>query len=785
MEKRVYDEEVSEPKGETDHPTPVSSTSTTVDFVPRIKEALIHGLPIVRDQNSGGFNCYKSRFLPHILGSEVFIDSPYVGVARRKAPDSNKQSIPTQQLIEKSIVATIRSNTPPSPIIGKCSQQLDEDSLSDLEEVSSFPSKVMPPVVSRESEIEQQYHSGMNNFQDELAARLKIPSSASHTVASTEQSKIEPQVIGVAQQPQPAPRTIIHPPKRRTLFDESSSESEEDLFKPTPPKIPTPTQTLQRPPPPMDRPKTVISVPSSPSLPSLSKVNGLASAVKGGLFGSSDSEDDLFAGITTSTATSTAKRKPAPILLDDDDEEDEDIFSTKTVIPSASSSQANYGSKIAPKVTSNSLFGEEEEDDFFSTKITRQVTQPPPAAATNNEKNMPSSSLFCNVDEDQERPSIKQSLVEPIETAPKLEQPVIVKQSTHVPSKPNIFIDSDSDDEDLFRTIVAKPKRVAVAEPNKAQSASPPEISSKNHQNLFQSTPVKNVTSDSMAQTFLQNSNQEKSMPIAENSKSKPIKAPSLLFNDDSDDEDLFGTVKPFASSSVVKSVEHPQLEKVKPQEKSVQSILPAANNILKERDDLEREPVSLGSSSGATEDITRNGVSAFPIETDSIIKANITEKEFNNTSNKIQSQTEVNNISPLETNVSSSLIASLKLSLSKQPNSLPFLSSPSPVEVDGNSIGTTRKPFGGVSIFGSSTATSPVEQTESEKATPTSEVCPEVGDIQPSSDSLECLGKLRPKAPTSRRPPSRHFRRSVVHDEDNMEASSVSTFQKFLVINL
>jgi hypothetical protein len=55
------------------------------------------------------------------------------------------------------------------------------------------------------------------------------------------------------------------------------------------------------------------------------------------------------------------------------------------------------------------------------------------------------------------------------------------------------------------------------------------------------------------------------------------------------------------------------------------------------------------------------------------------------------------------------------------------------------------------------------------------------------NNDSLPCLGRLRPKAPTSRKPPSRNFRRSVVCNEgDNFDAvdaaSSVSFFLVFQI---
>jgi len=788
MEKRVYDEEVAELKVEN-LPEPPSS-STALDFVPKIKEALIHGLPIVRNLNSGGLqssshNAYTSRFLPHILGSEVFIDSPYVGVAKRKVKSKNQGILATQEFSNAKVLQeACRSVTSPSPTLAKSkNQSLDEEILSDSD-VSSVSSKVFPSVEPRKSIIEQSHshQPGLNFFKDELAARLKIPSAISQTLPSAEQSKVDPQVNRISQ-PQPAPRTVIYPPKRKTLFDKSSSESDEDLFKPVPPKTLTPTPTVlsQSTPPRDSPPKTVISVPNAPILPPLNKVNGSAPAVKGGLFSSSDSEDDLFAGVTSSITNSAIKRKPAPILLDD---EDEDIFSSKTVIPA--SSQVNAGTKSAPQVTSTSLFDDDEnEDDFFpKAKTTQQVTQPT-ITASNGEK-VPPSSLFGDK-KDQEKPPIKPAL----ETVPKLD-PSAVTQSTVAPPKPSIFTDSDSDDEDLFSKIVAK--RVPVAEPSKYQSASPTEISSNKNPNLFQSTPLKNPIENPSIVTFLQDSNQDKSIPTAAvQSSPKPTKAQtSLLFSDDSDDEDLFSVVKPQGPSPSVKSDERSQVhqDEKKPQVKSVQSILSQPGNMGAHKVDGNDEkivPISSSINKVTTEDLTKRGTSTLPIvETDSIERADVTDKVVDSVIEKIKSPEGDSAIPTKETSASSSLIASLKLSLSKQPNSLPFLTTPSPVDGDGNSVGP-RKPFGGVSIFGSTTATSPVQQTEPVIVTIPSQAQPEhhPGDsLKNNDDSLPCLGRMRPKAPATRKPPSRNFRRSVVCDvndgDNNFDAVDAASSVSF-----
>lgn len=96
------------------------------------------------------------------------------------------------------------------------------------------------------------------------------------------------------------------------------------------------------------------------------------------------------------------------------------------------------------------------------------------------------------------------------------------------------------------------------------------------------------------------------------------------------------------------------------------------------------------------------------------------------------------------------SLIASLKLSLSKQPNG-PNFSTPSLVSPD-------VKPFGGVSLF---SPISPITPSASSNAS-----SDPVEDTE-DSESLPCVAKNRPRAPNKRRPQSRNHRRSMILEEE------------------
>lgn len=148
--------------------------------------------------------------------------------------------------------------------------------------------------------------------------------------------------------------------------------------------------------------------------------------------------------------------------------------------------------------------------------------------------------------------------------------------------------------------------------------------------------------------------------------------------------------------------------------------------------------------------------------------------------------------------NVRAGRIAALKLSLSQQPNALRF---PSPGSQPGSSSdgdGTInnlfKKPFGGVPLFrppitSSAKRRSP-ENTESNPSSPANSersllakpapdsvlegaakgVVESVTDTNP--DSLGCVGRTRPRLPSSRRPPTRTFRRSRILENESVSGS-------------
>jgi hypothetical protein len=125
--------------------------------------------------------------------------------------------------------------------------------------------------------------------------------------------------------------------------------------------------------------------------------------------------------------------------------------------------------------------------------------------------------------------------------------------------------------------------------------------------------------------------------------------------------------------------------------------------------------------------------------------------------------------------------IASLKLSLAKQPNSLPFsnavsgstATTPNDEDITPISNSVVRKPFGGVPLFGpripSPVISNPPSPTKAEqKIMPGESQDKDNEEVAQNSDLLDCVSKQRPKAPRSRKPPTRNFRRSQIQDDDD-----------------
>lgn len=912
MEKRVYDEDVKDRKEELINQNQ-SLPTTAVDFVPKIKEAIKSGLSSVKLQiidfedgfngnppkplSGNANNGYSLRSLPYLLGTEEFIDSPTVGITEdqkyttisnpnTQQPDHQSNSAKSSAQSSPSIKSRILRPTFPTPTV--------DEALSDSE-VSSMSEAgvgIKDSVEHKEFE-EPQKRQGYNSLQDELAARLRgssvasskpsfppVKTSGSAELCSQEvDSNIPYTPAPVPNDVSVAPREIIQQSKKRNLFDDTSSESENELFKPVAPKTnaslpkmfdqPLPKSTT------VLNPPTVVTKVVDSIVPRVKKSN---------LFGSSDSEDDLFSGIITKEkSTKTDVKPPAKIADANISDKGNHIFSSKDTVnstqPVASNTVKSTTSDCKTDQKQRPLFDDEDIVDFAPPKP-RLFTDP---------------------------------VVKDVSKPNQLQQPELIQ-----PKQRSLFADSDSD-EDLFRNVLAKKKEPAVEAP-KVSSVSPLPESSAIFSNQFQSTPIQN--GDRKAdQARKRPVSITDNIPTNKGQDPKPKPKTSLLFVDDSDDEDLFGgasaakrpisvekipalpflpkpgdnnpshqapVVKPREESPVNKPIEtlddpfgtvsiekYPSSEipsttrrSKSPDCDSVPSFdqvtekpilpideiivrsndshadfsvlavepLPNAPNVIEsypttivDDDDffgktkatqlsskLEKTSVPITFEESDDEDlfkIPKAEPPLVPLPVVSPSKPNENEDEdlFSGRSKKklILIPTEISKtvdeiVSANDSSIRScslesevkhqaseqSRIASLKLSLAKQPSSLQFVTPGSvvfpPLEANQTlSNVNVRKPFGGVPLFGptvinplkslppSPVKSQPSSPVKSQPSSPTkvrlvssdspNEVNEELG---PSSNLLDCVGKQRPKGP-SRRLPSRDFRRSKVFNDE------------------
>lgn len=922
MEKRVYDEEVTEKKEDASVHSQ-ASIAATVDFVPKIKEAIREGLPAIKSQvvnfedgingNSSRSwsrsteNCYSLRPLPYLLGTEEFIDSPTVGVAERQ--QYRTESTPSLQQPSQPSIST-HSSVQSSPSIKSAKLHLPtpvvDEVPSDSEASSMSEAGGGIPVETREIEepVKRNQQPGFSNLQDELAARLR-GSSVANVKPAISTEKISAKSDSHRQEIETNPprtsqpnaeiigkKEVIQPPKKRNLFDDSSSESEGELFKPVAaslPKIFNQPTTL--------KPFTSLAEPNPQVVVNKVVDAAVVKAKSCNLFGSSDSEDDLFGGVTTpneTTSKSAVKSTVKPVTnLSDDDEH---IFSSKNKVNNSASLPTKTATNSRMNNKPQSLFKDNEDvPDFVSSKSIKAIASAPDPQPA--------------------------------------KQPEIVH-----PKQRSLFADSDSD-EDLFRTVLAK-KKEPVAELVKPSSVSPLPESSASYSNQFQSTPIQNGERK-VEQTRKRPAvdSDIKNIPSETVQDPKQKTKTSLLFDDDSDDEDLFGglsvakrslppakvplKIAGDASISIrapaIKSQEEVRVsEAVKTVDDlglfgSSATVKPAIflrNPSVSQRpgnlgdgtsipiDDKVTEnatlttskhppPVVVGSNDNGTidnlpvmepthetpkltdskpfagsgdDDLFRKplptqkpsprekipvltaledsededlfGISkakrpspSLPVEVSSKSeKAKDMEVEDLFSTGVKQKQQHVpvelpKNVEkvhetpngdlktspPSETEVGQqtgdqSRIASLKLSLAKQPSTLQFLIPGSTVtasvSTDGDKILTSsnvRKPFGGVPLFGpripspvKSHPSSPIKSHPPSpikshppspiKTDPTivSQDLSEESNEGRNKDFLDCLGRQRPKAP-SRRLPSRDFRRSKIFD-DETNHSEVNT---------
>ena len=918
MENRVYDEEVSEKKEEST--SQIQPVITSIDFVPKIKEAIREGLPAVKSQiahfeeringNSSlsrNANSHYSRSLPYLLGTEEFIDSPTVGVAeghKFKSESAANLQLPSQT--SNSTLSSVQSSPSlksnlqvPVPVDNRVHSDSDVSSMSEAGGGIFNENKESDETMKR---------PGLSNLQEALSSRLKNAGDSNVKISSeayttpyakvpvkTESQRPEfddtiPSRIAAAPIPkiQTVPsKEINKPSKIRHLFDDSSSESEGELFRSNVSKVPAAAAPLIsnsfNPPetklPPSTTPHLIVA--KSNNTPTIAKTKSNT------LFGSSDSEDDLFSGaIPSSESSSKPVGKISANLLDDED----NLFSSQIAKPK--NPQLPSTIKVAvPPTKSESLFGNEDVPDFVAKKST--VTVPKP----------------------QDKPPV-------LQTKPtRLEQP----------QQRNLFAGSDDSDDDLFRNILApKYKAPALDVPPKTLSTSPLPDKLVAQSSRHQSTPIQNgerkEDREEEKPPALGNNNNNKPTHVEQHS--KPRAKPSLLFDDDSDEEDLFKGVSvlskypPLAekvpallpnvqkdSKGANLSTDAPLSKTERVAEAIVESsddlfsgVLPTKQPSLSGNPSIARklESPADGSSVGVAQ-VTEKVTSSPKIPTDtkaikipddehvsastsvlassktlvSSLPADIPDNLFGSQSpalrtsirqqipvlkafeesdeedlfgikadqppvpvkistkvEEIQStikddfigileqkqplsqlpvvsqkdlektetlgnehdsstgsqlpETEVEPQPSAETGDKiASRIASLKLSLAKQPNSLPFSNAGStastPNEEENNfstSNSVFRKPFGGVPLFGprvlGPVKSNPPSPTKSEQKI----ISDMSGDSQKEnneevtqkSDLLDCVSRQRPKAP-SRRLPSRKFRRSQIQDGNDNES--------------
>lgn len=911
MEKRVYDEEVPEKKEEST--TQTQPAITSIDFVPKIKEAIREGLPAIKLQvenfeyaangkssqtlSRGSNNHYSNRSLPYLLGTEEFIDSPTVGVSGghqfKCESTSNLQppSHPSNSTLSSVPSSpSLKSNLQvPLPVENRPHSDSDVSSMSEAGGRTSVETKEVDETLKR---------PGLSNLQDELSARLKNssgsivrPSPEAYTTPCAkvpvngesqrdEVKEVNPR--GAVASPQPkteiaSSRDVIQPLKKKTLFDDSSSESDSELFRSNASKVaPSSTSALN----PTASEASRVSI--APQPPMGQNNNAAALGRTSNLFGSSDSEDDLFSGaITSNVKSSKSILKSTGKIGTSVSDDEKNIFLPKNTTTKNSQSAPSITVAL-PADKPQSLFDDVDVPDFVQTK-----------------PSLPVNAAVPTVNKPQEKLHVQQA-----------------KQSGFdQPKQKSLFADSDESDEDLFRNIVAVKNKVpALVVPPTTLSTSPLPDKIVTHSSRHQSTPIQNgdqKEEPSRPASGPDNSNE----PVRVESHSKLKSKSSLLFDDDSDDEDLFKGVAvkkyspPKTNAPVLQNVpkvsKDDSLKEVPVPKPSVHvaevigslddgdlfsSALPAQPPPLSGTRPVARKPedppdgssvaiaktteksifpekkqsipktaISSGDStakpvavsSKLSEILPTNtsndlfggkstpiiqppqrqhipilnafedpddedlfGISSskqvpppMPIKTslkseesENLIK---TEELFDATLKQTQSfsrdpvisskatekiQTPESDISQSpETEVVPqtsahtvdkipSRIASLKLSLAKQPNSMPFSNTGStastPNDEDGNtpSNAVVRKPFGATPLFGprSPVKSLPPSPTKTEqKIMPRVEKNENNRESEQNNDPLDCLNRQRPKAP-SRRLPSRNFRRSKIQDDDD-----------------
>ncbi|KAI9551385.1 hypothetical protein GHT06_021718 [Daphnia sinensis] len=907
MEKRVYDEEVSEKKEESAIQSQPATAS--IDFVPKIKEAIREGLPAIKLQvqnfeyaangnssqslSRGSNNHYSTRSLPYLLGTEEFIDSPTVGVS--EGHQFKCESTINLQPPSHPSNSTV-SSVPSSPSLKSNLQvplpvDIRPHSDSDVSSMSEAGGRISGET---KEVVETQKRPGLSNLQDELSARLKNssvptvrPSPEAYTTPydkvpvngeSQRQEVKEKNPRGTEPQPKPeiaSSRDIIQPPKKKTLFDDSSSESDGELFRSNASKVaPSSTSAL-------NPTASKASRGSIAPQPPMGKNNNPAALGRtSNLFGSSDSEDDLFSGAIASN-----------------------VKSPKSILKSA----GKMGASVS----------DDEENIFLSKDTTKKNSQSAPSITVALPADKPQS-LFDDVDVPdfvQAKPSLPVIAAAPTINKPQEKLPVQQAKplGLNQPKQKSLFADSDESDDDLFRNIVAvKNKAPALVVPPTTLSTSPLPDKIVTHSSRHQSTPIQN--GDQKEKQSRPASGPDNSTePVRVESHSKLKTKSSLLFDDDSDDEDLFKgvSVKKYsppktnapALQNVQKVSKDDSLKEVPVAKPSVHvaqvigslddddlfsSVLPAKPPSLSSTRSVARKPEdpSDGSSVAIAKTTEK---SIFPEEEQSIPKTAISSGDLTakpvavssklpeilptNISNdlfggKIQppqrqhvpilntfedpddedlfgisSSKQVPPPKPIKTSSKSeesenlikteelfdailnqtqpfprdpvipskatekipesdisqspetevvpqppantvdkipSRIASLKLTLAKQPNSMPFSNSSStastPNDEDGHSpsIAVVRKPFGATPLFGprvpSPVKSHPPSPTKTEqKIMPRVEENENNRESEQNSDPLDCLNRQRPKAP-SRRLPSRNFRRSKIQDDESPE---------------
>ncbi|KZS13847.1 Uncharacterized protein APZ42_020926 [Daphnia magna] len=908
MEKRVYDEEVPEKKEEST--TQTQPAITSIDFVPKIKEAIREGLPAIKLQvenfeyaangkssqtlSRGSNNHYSNRSLPYLLGTEEFIDSPTVGVSEghqfKCESTSNLQppSHPSNSTLSSVPSSpSLKSNLQvPLPVENRPHSDSDVSSMSEAGGRTSVETKEVDETLKR---------PGLSNLQDELSARLKNssgpivrPSPEAYTTPCAkvpvngesqrhEVKEVNPR--GAVASPQPkteiaSSRDVIQPLKKKTLFDDSSSESDGELFRSNASKVAPPSTSALNP------TASKASRVSIAHQPPMGKNNNAAALGRtSNLFGSSDSEDDLFSGaITSNVKSSKSILKSTGKIGTSVSDDEENIFLPKNTTTKNSQSAPSITVAL-PADKPQSLFDDVDVPDFVQTK-----------------PSLPVNAAVPTVNKPQEKMQAKQL-------------------GFDQPKQKSLFADSDESDEDLFRNIVAVKNKVpALVVPPTTLSTSPLPDKIVTHSSRHQSTPIQNgdqKEEPSRPASGPDNSNE----PVRVESHSKLKSKSSLLFDDDSDDEDLFKgvAVKKYSPpktnapvlQNVLKVSKDDSLKEVPVPKPSVHvaevigslddgdlfsSALPAQPPPLSGTRPVARKPedppdgssvaiaktteksifpekkqsipktaISSGDStakqvavsSKLSEILPTNtsndlfggkstpiiqppqrqhipilnafedpddedlfGISSskqvpppMPIKTslkseesenlikteelfdatlkqtqsfsrDPVISSKATEKIQTPESDISQSpetevvpQTSANTVDKIP-----SRIASLKLSLAKQPNSMPFSNTGStastPNDEDGNtpSNAVVRKPFGATPLFGprSPVKSLPPSPTKTEqKIMLRVEENENNRESEQNNDPLDCLNRQRPKAP-SRRLPSRNFRRSKIQDDDD-----------------